>query len=161
MAKGVRTKGIFRKITNKLNDLVGKVTGRPKAPSVPPKKQVPPQRVGYRGIAAGTVQGRPQEELAGLELFDEELPQSETERFILGNYKLPVNSSNVAWFEYFPETAQMHVGFLGGATYEYDNITQADAMKAVNSSSKGSFIWSVFRIRGTKRGSRKPYRRIA
>lgn len=137
-----------------LFDTLGKIFGR--------RKPLPPKiGAGHRGAAIGS---RKKPQLQSYEerikKGHEEIPASEVEDFLYNHQPLFVNSSNVAMCQYFPESNQMLVEFLSGGTYLYDNTTPQDALRMANAQSKGSEIWSTYRVRGSATAHRKPYKKI-
>lgn len=120
-----------------------------------------------RGIAAGSMAERRRRAAAGQEMYSEEemakwrlLSVEEVDDFLSGHQPLFVHSTNVSMAQYFPEEQKMMVEFLSGAAYIYSNVSLEDAKEFVRYSSKGSAIWDLFRVRGTKKGHKKPYVRI-
>jgi KTSC domain len=88
-----------------------------------------------------------------------EIPASEVEEFLQGG-TLVVSSSNVASFQFSPQRRQLYVQYLNGSTYEYDNVSPTEAMEFVHAHSKGGKIWDLLRVRGSKTGHRKPFRKV-
>jgi hypothetical protein len=90
--------------------------------------------------------------------------------FVYMNQYVPVHSSNVAAAQYDINKTTMTVWFHGKVNrfgegkiskYKYFAVTEQEAKDFMYYLSKGSFIWSVFRVRGTKYGHRKAYRRVS
>ena len=142
----------------KLRSLFGK--GRPQAP----KLEI---TGGHRGIAAGSLKERHRRMAAGEQAYTPEevekwrnVTKDEAEDFVNGGQPLFVHSSNVSHLLYYPETNQLQISFLNGHAYLYDNISKEEAQGFVTAQSKGGEIWSVLRIRGTRTGHRKPFKKI-
>jgi hypothetical protein len=55
----------------------------------------------------------------------------------------------------------LFVRYPDGAVYAYDPVTQYEATSMLYSGSKGSWIWSNLRLRGTLRGHQKRYAKIS
>lgn len=70
---------------------------------------------------------------------------------------LRVHSSNVASAQYHKEVQKMTIEFLNGGVYLYSEISRNDAEEFVIYASKGDFVWSELRVRGTACGHKKPY----
>lgn len=66
-------------------------------------------------------------------------------------------SSNVRAFWYDHRLQSMYVTYKDNSTYQYFHVNPEEAQSLFRAPSKGEWIWSVFRIRGTKLGHRKPY----
>ena len=128
---------------------------------------------GHRGIAAGSLRERREaaeafyagtstEEPYTAEEIEkwEQLSPESVEGFVHDQQPLFVHSSNVSMAQYFPETNQMMVEFLNGSSYLYDNVSQQEAVEFAQEQSKGGWVWTRLRIRGTKNGHRKPFRKI-
>lgn len=140
---------------------IGRAAGiLPKAPKVKepgfgPGKFDPARVVGHRGVAIGNTTDpdlRPEEW--------ETLSGGEVLNFVRKQIFLPVNSTNVRGATYFQESNQMLVEFKGGSAYVYSNVSEQEAINFAQAASKGAWVWDNLRIRGTKYGHRKPYRRI-
>lgn len=90
------------------------------------------------------------------------IPESEAFGFLHNYDVLPVSSSNVVAVQRLPATDELIVEFGagsgGGSYYIYSNVSAAEADSFLKAPSKGSWVWSNLRIRGTKKGHRKPYR---
>lgn len=116
---------------------------------------------GHRGVAAGDLK-KPNLEDYARRLAGEhsEVAESEVEDFLFNEVPLVVNSSNVGSAIYYPKEGKMMITFLNGGRYMYSNVTEQEALQFVQSQSKGGFVWSVFRIRGTKNGHRKPFTKL-
>jgi hypothetical protein len=95
----------------------------------------------------------------------EELTTEETEAFLYDEVPLRVHSSNVQQFQYFPESHQMKVWYHGkkggyGGIYIYEQVSEDEAHSIAYAGSKGIAVWDLFRVRGSKWGHKKPYRRV-
>lgn len=137
-----------------LFDTLGRIFGR--------RKPLPPKiGAGHRGAAIGS---RKKPQLQSYEerikKGHEEIPASEVEDFLYNHGLLFVNSTNVAACQYFPESNQMMVEYLNGSAYLYDNVTSQEALAMANAQSKGIFVWSFFRVRGSATAHKKPYKKI-
>lgn len=116
---------------------------------------------GHRGIAAGDLKRR-QEEGFTQEEIDKwrRIPAGQVRDFVVDSVPLFVHSSNVSMLQYYPETQQLQVEFLNGSAYLYSDIDVNLAIEFATATSKGGKVWDSLRIRGTKRGHKKPYKRI-
>jgi hypothetical protein len=96
----------------------------------------------------------------------------DVQEFLEGKRDILVDSTNVYSIGYRPETEQLHVGFQSktpdgkpsgqlGSMYEYDQISPEEAKSFLQVNSKGGWVWDELRIRGTKTGHKKAYRRIS
>ena len=147
-------KGLF----SRLRTILG---GRNPTPPKPPSAGA-----GHRGVAMGS---RDAPDLASyqqrLQAGREEVPADEVDAFLHGGYPLFVHSTNVAMAQYFPETNQLMVEYLGkknkgGGAYLYDSVSPAEAESFARAQSKGSWIWSHLRVRGSATAHRKPFRKL-
>jgi len=163
--------GFFSKIAGKIAGLLGK-----KKPT-PAKKQRDQGRFGRThgggtygnlGVAAGSLKPRADFATSGKTEADlspenvakwRSLTKEEAEGFLNGEI-LFVHSSNVAAMQWHEETSQLMVEFLNGSAYLYDNCDERIAVEALNSFSKGNFIWNEMRVRGSKTAHKRPYRRL-
>lgn len=59
----------------------------------------------------------------------------------------PVTSSNVASIGYDGETETLEVGFVKGTVYQYQGVPQSIYEEFVASSSKGSYLNRVIKVR--------------
>ena len=140
------------------------ILNRIRKPS-PPKltREKPPELVGgHRGTAL--------ESLANPDLSEENKQKWEhvTDRefhdFIYNGKPVYVHSSNVVACQYFLEAKQMAVvyGKAGdSSTYLYDNVSKEEAILFMKAPSKGIFVWTFLRVRGSKTAHHKPYRKFA
>lgn len=116
---------------------------------------------GHRGVAAGNL-SKPDlegyaERLAG---GHSEVAEDEVDDFLFNEVPLVVNSSNVSNVTYFPKEGKLMVQFLNGGKYMYSQISEAEAVSFVQAQSKGSWVWSNLRVRGSRTAHRKPYVRL-
>ena len=128
----------------------------------PPQKQARPRvGPGHRGVAAGNL-SRPDLEAYAERLAQghEEVPASEVEDFLAGGYPLIVNSTNVSNVTYFPQEGKLLVQFLNGGKYMYSSISEQEALSFANAQSKGGWVWSYLRVRGSRTAHRKPFTKI-
>lgn len=82
------------------------------------------------------------------------------EAFIYEQEPLFVHSSNVGMVQFFEPDNKLLVEFLGGGTYIYSNISVQEAIQFAQAQSKGGWIWDNLRIRGSKKGHKKPFFKI-
>jgi len=128
---------------------------------------------GHRGIAAGSLKERQRKAEAGEQPYTKEeiekwrnLPAGTVEGFVHNQELLHVHSSNVGALQYYPETQQLMVEYLGKKgkaprSYLYDNVTQAEAIQFATVTSKGGAgVWDILRVRGSRTAHKKPYKRI-
>jgi hypothetical protein len=108
---------------------------RPKPPRVPRLGKV----VGHRGIAAGN--------LKQPNLSEANVAKWQT-----------LDGDQIEGFVY--DAQPLFVQFLNGSAYLYSNVSEQEAIQAAKQPSKGGFVWDSLRVRGTKKGHKKPYVRI-
>lgn len=135
-------------------------TGKEKGPEIPRPSEM---AGGHRGVAMGdrAAPDRSAENVAQWE----QLTGNEVEDFVLNGKPFPVHSSNVAGFKYDLKRQVLTVSFLAkrgrpGGVYEYYDVTPQEAIHMAKALSKGSAVWDTLRIRGTRTGHRKKYRRL-
>lgn len=152
---------IIRPIVAKIRSFFGSKPSPPKAP-----KRITVTG-GQRGVAAGDLRMRHRKIREGQEPYEPKeiekwgnVPEGEATDFVYGGFPLFVNSSNVASATYHHESNEMDVEFLDGSMYRYSSVTPQEALEFVQYQSKGDFIWTKFRIRGTKNGHRRPFQKI-
>ena len=90
---------------------------------------------------------------------------NEVEAFLYEQSPMFVHSTNVVLVQYFHETQKMMVEFKGkkrspASAYMYSNVSEDEAYDFVRAPSKGGWIWSHIRVRGSKTAHRKPYVKI-
>ena len=132
-----------------------------RTPKVAPRK---PVGMGHRGIAAGDLKQRQRKQEAGEAPYTPEevgkwrtLPANITEAFVYEGELLPVHSSNVAAAQYHLADSKMMVEFLDNSAYLYSNVTLDEAIQFATAQSKGSWVWDVLRVRGSKTDHKKPF----
>lgn len=133
---------------------------KPKGPEVTPRGEAgfpkPAGRVeGHRGLGIGST--------TEPDLHPEKwerLSGDQVENFVYHRAVLPVNSTNVAHVQYDIEKHILIVTFLGGGQYSYSNVSEQEAINFAQAGSKGAWVWDRLRIRGSKTGHQKPYRKI-
>lgn len=123
---------------------------RPKPPEPPQVKKQKQHRLHSIPGRRGTGSGR-----------EWKLSAAEVNDFLQSAQTMLVNSSNVAAAQYHWDRKELYVWFKGGTAYAYSDVTMSEALTFATARSKGSWVWDVLRIRGTKYGHRKPYRLIA
>lgn len=128
--------------------------GKPKLPPHVPEGKI----VGHRGVAAGDVADwlkvpAPTPYVP--------IPWQEVDDFLNDQRVVYVHSTNVRAGQYLPDEGKMILEFLDRSFYEYDNISRQEAILFLTAASKGSWVWDTLRIRGTKYGHRKPYRKVS
>lgn len=139
-----------------------------KKPTTPKRQSIlPPGEGGHRGIAAGDLEERRRLQQEGLWPYAQEemekwkpIPADEVEAFMYEEQPMFVHSTNVAMAQYFLKDQKLLVEFKNGSAYIYSNISESEALKFAQSPSKGDYIWTICRIRGTKKGHKKPYLRV-
>lgn len=112
----------------------------------------------FRGIAAGDIHN-PDVSKGNIRKW-RFLTNEEVEEFILDGKRLPVHSSNVRAAVYLIEFNQLVITYKDGSKYGYGNISEEKALEFAAAPSKGSWVWSNLRVRGSKTAHRKPYWRI-
>lgn len=135
----------------------------------PPPVPKAPARIegGHRGIAAGSWKERVRKQQLEEEVFTDEeqaqwkpLSPDMAGGFVYDAEPLFVHSTNVAMCQYYLESRQMMVEFLNGSAYLYDNVSEQEAIDFAKFPSKGAWVWTNLRVRGSKTAHRKPFRRI-
>jgi len=167
MAKSRKTS-----LLSRLGERIGRVFGR-KVPKIPLTRRrrayedkvgrlVTPEGEiidpGHRGVAARDLK-KPDLSPENQAKWITE-PPSWVASFVYDGALINVHSSNVSHAQYLIAEGKMIVGFKNGSEYEYGNISEEEAMIFAQAASKGVFVWDFLRVRGTKRGHRKPYRRV-
>lgn len=85
----------------------------------------------------------------------------ELEAFMYGERFDRFASSNVEAIQYDITTSQLYVRYQGGRWYRYDGVTKTEAQQFWAGYSKGTMVWDILRVRGTKDGHRKSFTRDA
>lgn len=137
--------------------------GRPKPP-VPPRLG----RVeGHRGIAAGSLKERTRKQERGEYPYSQEeidkwqtVGGNEVYDFVQNQEILFVNSSNLVAAQYFANEKKLMIEYKGGSAYVYNNITEQEAVEFAQAQSKGGWIWSNIRVRGSKTAHQKPFSKL-
>lgn len=80
--------------------------------------------------------------------------------FIYRGKPLSVHSSNVRVFQYDISKKELFILFKNGGKYVYSSIDPREAYQIIKHWSKGVAVWDYLRIRGTRYGHRKPYRKV-
>ena len=125
------------------------------------KNPTPSKVEGHRGIAAGSIANPNLDQYAQrLAAGHAGISGGEVEEFMSGGYPLFVMSSNVAFFQYYPETEQLQVEYLSGGAYLYEGVTPDEAMRMATAQSKGAAVWDILRVRGSRTAHRKAYSRL-
>lgn len=130
----------------------------PKAPTITPRQEP----AGHRGIAAGDLQ-KPIQSFTQQHKAPETVqivPPDQIARFLYERAIFPVFSTNVEAAQYDHEKNILIITFKEGSQYAYSNVSLQEAVGFAQSASKGGWVWNNLRIRGTKHGHRKPYRRV-
>ncbi len=159
-----RLVNILSRITGKIKGKLNRAFGlRGKPPKPGPSSKV----VGHRGITAGSLKRRQALQAAGQQPFTateigkwRNLSGEEVQDFVENEQPLFVNSSNVVMVQYFPEVSKLLVEFKGGTSYLYSQVSKSEALSFAQAQSKGSWVWSNLRVRGSKTAHRKPYSRV-
>lgn len=119
---------------------------------------------GHRGIAAGDLKERHRRMEAGEQPYtEEEIAKWETlsgnivEDFVFNEQPMFVNSSNVNSATYYHDSKKLLVEFGKGERYMYSNISEQEALSFAQAQSKGGWVWSNLRVRGSKTAHRKPW----
>jgi hypothetical protein len=181
-AKGFRS--ILGKIASVLTGRRKKPAAKPwKAPSwetgeetpAPPSPPVTPEPTrlgdegrqfhGHHGYALGSTEEGKMDISPENKAKWRGLTQTEAANFFYNAVPLYVHSTNVVSAQYRRKEHTMVVVFgkgknAKGAGYRYHNVTDAMAQEFLEAGSKGSFIWDVFRVRGSKTAHKVPYDRL-
>lgn len=161
---------IIKPIINKVTDIFSRFSGsKPKPPKMTQQKRaiyggergraLRDLSDAYVGPDGEMVYPNADESTENIEKWAR-LTIGDIEGFVYDQEPLFVHSSNVAVMQYFIHDRKMMVEFLNGSAYIYENVSEQEAIKAAEMASKGDFIWSYFRVRGSKTAHQKPYSRI-
>lgn len=154
--------GVVRSLLGKVRSLLG--GKKPAAPTTSVSKArqrlLETQSYGHRGIAAGSLK-EGEIDLSPENLAKRRLLGKEDALGFLAGEPLFVHSTNVAMAQYYPEEEKMLVEFKSGGSYLYWPVSEEEAIQFLHQGSKGSFIWSVFRVRGSKTAHKKNYKKIS
>jgi len=114
---------------------------------------------GHRGVAIGsrTAPNYSAENVAKWVA----LPGDQVEKFVYEAEPFFVHSTNVQMMQYFIEDQSLLVEFRDGTAYKYENVTEDEAIQAAKAPSKGIWVWSALRNRGSKTSHKKPYSRVS
>ncbi len=126
----------------------------PKVPRIPESEMAG----GHRGVAMGS-RAAP-DRSAGNVANWEQLTGHEVENFAYSQVKLRLHSSNAAWAQYNHHDKELDVGFNNGGVYRYSNVDVREAIAFIKAASKGSWLWDNIRVRGSRTGHKKPYRKL-
>jgi len=141
----------FSKLKDRLRNLFGG-----KKPTAPRLTAPAP-----RGMAIGSTKNPDLTSfLERSEAGHAEIPVDEVQDFLTGGQPLFVHSTNVAMAQYFPEDQKMMIEYKNGAAYLYSSISESDAKSFAYAPSKGSWVWSTLRSRGSKTAHKRPYVRL-
>lgn len=134
---------------------------KPPKGKIPKNARIPVTTPGHRGIAARLLKkpdlSRYEE---SLKRGTYEIPASEVEHFINDEFVMRVDSTNVRTLQYFKNTQQLQVEFKDSSLYEYDNVTVAEALHFATGASKGSLVWRLLRVLGSRTAHKKPFRKL-
>jgi len=114
---------------------------------------------GHRGVAIGS-RAAPNYSAENVAKWVA-LPGDQVEKFVYEAEPFFVHSTNVQMMQYFIEDQSLLVEFRDGTAYKYENVTEDEAIQAAKAPSKGFFVWDNLRIRGTKLGHKKPYKKVS
>lgn len=116
---------------------------------------------GHRGVAAGSI-AKPDLEAYAERLASgkEEVSEGEVEDFLYNEIPMPVNSTNVSNVTYYPKEGKMLVQFIRGGKYMYSQISEQEALSFAQAHSKGGWVWTYLRVRGSKTAHRKPFTKL-
>lgn len=88
----------------------------------------------------------------------QEFSEDDVEAFMNRGFILYCSSSNVSWMQYDREGRELTVKFhTTPIPYVYDNVNPTEALYFVRAVSKGSAVWDILRVRGSKTAHRKNY----
>lgn len=141
-------------------DALGRLfRGKPGPPPGGDKEEGP---IGHRGIAAGdlTKPLKPFSERFGAPETVQAVPPDQVNRFLYQGAIFPVFSSNVEAAQYDIGKHILILTFKNASQYAYHDVSEAEALLFAQSASKGGYVWSNLRIRGSKTGHKKTYHRI-
>jgi hypothetical protein len=144
-------------VADQEQSLVNWLMGRkPKPPRLSPSEMAG----GHRGIAARDLRPGKQDFSEENVSKWEQLTGNEVEDFVFGGVAILVHSSNVSQLQYDYKKNVLTVAFKNGSVYEYDNVTPPEAVRFIQATSKGGSVWDLLRVRGSRTGHQKPFRKI-
>lgn len=89
------------------------------------------------------------------------ISSNDVEVFLYRRKVLEVSSSNVESAQFLAGEDKLIVKYLEDGYYEYDGVTEQEALSFANAGSKGIWCWTVLRVRGSKTAHRKVFRKVA
>lgn len=92
--------------------------------------------------------------------LNDTISRGEIDRFLNDGAALSVASSNIDHVEYDSHTQTLIITFKDGGQYAYGEVPPAEALDFAVAESKGIWFWTNIRIRGSKNGHRKPWRKL-
>lgn len=159
-AGGNRRRGLLGSAVDYLRGKLGGPPPGPLTPQMPADGGKVAPLDGHRGMALGSLGVGKEDVSAENRAKWKRLGGGEAADFVYLGELLFVHSSNVAAAQYDVYSRTMMVEFKGGAAYLYSDVSEDEAIAFANAQSKGSWVWSVCRIRGTKNGHKKPFTKI-
>lgn len=89
------------------------------------------------------------------------LSADEVNDFLFRGKVLSVSSSNLEAAQFLAGENKLIVKYLGDGHYEYDGVTEGEALAFANAPSKGVFVWDHLRVRGSKTAHRKAFKSVS
>lgn len=161
----------LRSFLTSASNFLSKLTGKKPKPPVVQRRTYQTARGqtvevpggGHRGVGIGDT-NKPDLSMENIQKW-RGLGIDELEDFVFNGQIMFVHSTNVAAAQYFIETNQLMVEFLGkkgkaNSAYLYNNIGVEDAVSFAKAESKGIWVWSWLRIKGSRTAHRVPFVRL-
>ena len=87
---------------------------------------------------------------------------NEADDFVYRGMVTVVSSSNVHAMQYLLDDKVLIIQYLTpekqpGPHYQYNNVTEQEAITFINAGSKGGTCWDLLRVRGSKTAHKKPF----
>jgi hypothetical protein len=144
---------IFSRFIGAVKRVVSWIIPSSPSPTTPPVPPPPPVYTPPPPTVPPEYESEPEEESKPYDPIESFIHRGE----IMYVYHL---SSNVGSIQYSKEDEQMTIQYKWGGVYLYNNISPTEAYSMVVAASKGIWVWDNLRVRGTKKGHKKPYRRL-
>lgn len=80
--------------------------------------------------------------------------------FVFEGEPIYVRSSTLVLLQYFIDDHKLMAEFANGSAYIIEDVSEWEAIDLYHSPSKGEWYWDHVRVRGSKRGSQKAFRKM-
>lgn len=88
--------------------------------------------------------------------FPEAIPLTQLEQFLL-NHFVPVQSTYCVAIAYNPNVSAVRIKYDDGRIGVYFPVSEDEAKSLFYAPSKGKWVWSFLRIRGTRHGHQRGF----